>query len=112
MAEVTKATYWQRGETIDYKNETEDPIEAGTLVSLGYIVGVAASDIPAGEIGALHIEGVFSIPKDAGTSLTIGDRVCMKEGKIQKHADGDSPVGIVVSKPAESATSVLVMINI
>lgn len=114
MAEENlKAAYLQRGEVIDYKNETEKTIEAGTLISANYLAGVAAADIPAGETGALHIEGIFAIPKDAALSLELGDSVCLSaEKKLQKHADGDCPVGVVVAKPAEHATSVLVKINV
>lgn len=113
MAEKLKASYWQRGEAIDYTNPTEETIEAGTVVSLNYIVGVAATDIPAKETGALHIEGVFNMPKEAGTTFEVGDAVCMSvdSGKLQKHQAGDKPVGVVVSKPVENATSVLVKIN-
>lgn len=113
MAEENlKATYLHRGEVIDYKNETEKTIEAGTLISARYLVGVAASDIPPHETGALHIEGIFSIPKDASLALELGDSVCLSaEKKLQKHVDGDSPVGVVVAKPANQATSVLVKIN-
>lgn len=113
MAEKLKAAYWQRGEAIDYVNMTEETIEAGTVVSNNYLIGVAAADIPPKETGVLHIEGVFIMPKDAATPFEIGQQVCMDAatGKLQAHKNGDKPVGVVVSKPAENATSVLVKIN-
>ena len=44
-----KATYYQRGETLDYF-PTEN-VENGAVVSLGTRIGVAAAPISAGEIG-------------------------------------------------------------
>ena len=40
------ATYWQRGEAIDYKNETAAVIPANTLLIVGSVLGVAGMDIP------------------------------------------------------------------
>lgn len=60
---MSRAAYWQRGEAIDYMNTTEEMIWAGTVIAFGGHVGVAATDIPPGEMGALHVEGVFEFPK-------------------------------------------------
>ena len=60
---MSRAAYWQRGEAIDFMNRTEEMIEAGTVVAFGERVGVAATDIPPGETGTLHVEGVFEFPK-------------------------------------------------
>lgn len=69
------AVYFQRGEALDYENETEALIPAGTVILLRTRMGVAAGDIPAGEMGALHMVGVFDIPKKAGVALLAGDNV-------------------------------------
>ena len=106
MAEVTKATYWQRGETIDFLNETEKTIEA---------VGVAGEDIPPKAVGGLHIEGVYKIPKAEG-EIDNGVRVCLKDGKAKKHnAEGDEGcawLGHAVAKAAAEDEFVLVKINV
>lgn len=60
---MSKAAYWQRGETIDYINQTEEMIEAGTVIPFGKRIGVAGTDIAPGETGSLHVEGVFEFPK-------------------------------------------------
>lgn len=115
MAEVTKATYWQRGETIDYLNETEKTIEAGELVSFGEAVGVAGEDILPNTVGGLHIEGVYKIPKGEG-EIENGVRVCLKDGKAKKHeAEGDEGcawLGHAVAKAAATDEFVLVKINV
>ena len=36
-----KAAYWQRGEAIDFKNETGSKIEANTVITLGSRIGIA-----------------------------------------------------------------------
>lgn len=73
-----KATYIQRGETIDYKNETANTIELDSVVSLGTRIAVAGDNIASGEIGALHTVGVFSIPK-AAEEITVGSDVYYDE---------------------------------
>ena len=60
---MSKAAYWQRGETLDYKNATETKIEANTIISFGGHIGVAGTDILPGELGSLVVTGVFEIPK-------------------------------------------------
>ena len=39
---MSKASYWQRGETLDYKNTGSSTIEANTVVELTGRVGIAA----------------------------------------------------------------------
>lgn len=115
MAEVTKAIYWQRGETIDFLNETEKTIEAGELVSFGEAIGVAGEDIPPKAVGGLHIEGVYKIPKAEGV-IENGARVCLKDGKAQKHDAGSDEgcawLGHAVAKAAAEDEIVLVKINV
>lgn len=73
------ATYIQRGEALDYQNTTEAMIPAGTVILLGKRIGVAGGDIPPGEVGALHMAGVFEIPKKASVALAAGDNVAFTE---------------------------------
>lgn len=67
------ATYIQRGETLDYLNTTGGTIKLGDIVKLGTRAGVAGDDIPAGEIGAVHVTGVYEMPKAASEALAVGD---------------------------------------
>ena len=70
-----KANYVQRGEAIDYLNSGETTIEAGDVVIIGKHIGVVGCDIPAGEVGSLHVQGVFEVPKKASEVLAVGDNV-------------------------------------
>lgn len=40
-----KASYWQRGEALDYVNASETKIEAGTVLTIGKRIGIAGTDI-------------------------------------------------------------------
>ena len=46
---MCKATYWQRGEVLDYRNDTDTKIEANTVISFGGHIGVAGTDILPGK---------------------------------------------------------------
>lgn len=51
---MSKAEYWQRGESIDYKNTGSSAIEANSVIVLGKRVGVAGMTIQPGETGSLR----------------------------------------------------------
>lgn len=75
---MAKATYWQRGESLDYVNGTESKIAAGTILLVGDLVGVAGTDILPGATGSVEVEGVFIAPKEYAASdkaLTLGQAV-------------------------------------
>ena len=96
------AVYWQKGESLDYLNETEAGIPAGTVLLLGAHIGVAGTEIPAGGTGSVHMTGVFEIDKKAGTALELGDPVKFDETDgIDKDADGTATVGYA-AKAAEA----------
>lgn len=66
---MAKATYWHRGEAIDYKNTTANVIEAGDVIVIGTKIGVAGCDIAPNETGSAHMMGVFALPKGSGAIL-------------------------------------------
>lgn len=68
---MSKAAYWQRGETLDYTNSGTTAIEANTITPLGNRVGVIGAPIAAGETGSLIVTGVFEMPKD-DAAITAG----------------------------------------
>ena len=59
-----KASYWQRGETLDYVNSTSDVIEAGTVLDLTSRIGIIEDNINPGEQGCVNVTGVFQMEKD------------------------------------------------
>ena len=88
------AVYWQKGEALDYWNSTEAAIPAGTVLTFGTRIGVAGTEIPAGEMGSVHVTGVFEIPKKSGTALALGDPVKFDDTDgIDKDTEGTATVG-------------------
>lgn len=84
---MTKASYLQRGESLDYKNTTSKPIEAGTVISLVTRIGVAGMDIAPGEIGSVHVCGVFETVKTKAADIPMGTAVFFDGTGITTDAD-------------------------
>lgn len=83
------ARYIHEGRAIDYN--PADPVKAGDAVVLDQLFGIAKLDIPINTLGALHVSGVFDIPKIAGTAIPIGSKVYWNSA--QKHATPDDDNG-------------------
>ena len=103
-----KATYYQRGETLDYTATKK--LEAGDVVSLGSRIGVAAANIGAGEQGAVHVVGVFAMAKANTEEIKQGAAVYYDAAAeaITATADGNTPAGYAAADAATTATSVLI----
>ncbi len=101
---ANKAVYIQRGEALDYENSTEALIEAGTVLLFGKRIAVAGGDIPAGETGAVHVTGVFEIPKKASVALAVGDNVAYTERDGIDKAEADVMGYVVEAAAAEDDT--------
>jgi predicted RecA/RadA family phage recombinase len=90
---------------------TED-VAGGSLVLFDGFVAVASTDIPAGEMGACEVEGVFSLPKEAG-AIEQGAPLYFAEGvlTVTKPEDGSGFVGCAWEKADSGAGFVEVRIN-
>lgn len=105
---MSKASYWQKGDSLDYKNTTEAIIPADTIVSLNTRIGISGNNIGIGETGSLHVVGVFEIPKLETDDITLGAAVYYDGTQITLKADGNTPAGYAVQAAAATATKVLV----
>ena len=102
-----KAIYYQRGETLGYI--PEEAMEAGEVVPLGTRIGIAAAPTPAGELGHIHVTGVFILDKAAeeikmGTAVyydAAADSVTATEGS-------NVPAGYAAADAATADATVLV----
>ncbi len=109
---MSKAAYWQRGEALDYKNDTDTKIEANTVISFGSRIGVAGTDILPGEVGSLHVTGVFEIPKTASGAIEMGTDVYFDgNGITDTEGEGTSMVGYAAQAAAAADTVILVKLN-
>lgn len=109
---MSKAAYWQRGEALDYTNAGTEKIEANTVIALGSRIGVAGMEISPGEMGTLHVAGVYSIPK-GNEEISAGADVYYSEtdGEITTASDGNVKAGFACEAASASDTTVLVKIN-
>lgn len=110
---MSKASYWQRGETIDYVNNGTETIEANTIIVLGSRIGIAGTDILPGEKGSIHVTGVYEVPKD-GAEISAGADVYYSEsdGSFSANgAEGNVKAGFAVQDAAAGGSSVFVKIN-
>jgi len=102
------ATFVQRGEAIDYTPEAD--VAAGAVVVQGGLLGVAKSDIPAGQLGALHLSGVFRVAKLAELVLAMGVLVYWDDTAKEVTNDPDDganlPMGTVVKESGASDETV------
>ncbi|OHB55441.1 MAG: hypothetical protein A2Y12_11790 [Planctomycetes bacterium GWF2_42_9] len=91
-----KCSFIQDGKSIDY-TPASTAVEAGDLVVIGDMVGIAKLAIPVGKLGALAVEGVFEMP--TGEALTQGAKVYLiaATGLITATATSNIPLGHVWS---------------
>ena len=69
---MPQAVFIQEGASIDHTPAAD--VAAGEVVVQGDLVGVAKQPIPANQLGALAVQGVFDVAKatGAGTALATG----------------------------------------
>ncbi len=115
---MANANYWQRGEALDFPNAGESIIEANTIVIFGDRVGVAGTDIAPGEVGSVHVEGVFEFPKMDTTAIDMGasifwDETTSSATKVAGTSPSDArlKIGFAAAPAAADDTTVLVKIN-
>ncbi|MGE0919445.1 DUF2190 family protein [Trichlorobacter lovleyi] len=60
--------YVKEGDRTTYTNSTGTDIKSGDPVVIGSTIGVACVDIANGASGAVALEGVYTLPKTAGSS--------------------------------------------
>ena len=102
---MSKASYWQRGESLDYKNATETTIEANTVVKLAERIGIAGTDILPGAVGDLHVSGVFESVYFDGTGITEA----ANDGEEEPTAY--TPAGFAAADAAAGDDKILVKIG-
>lgn len=107
---MSKATYWQRGESLDYVNGTTAVIEANTIIDLGTRIGVAGTSINPGEKGSLHVTGVYEIAKTGTEEIAMGAAVYF-DGTGITNATSGTPVGYAVETAAADAPVILVKLQ-
>lgn len=89
---------------------------SGGVVTKGALFGIAVSNGAIGDTIAVHVEGVFRLPKATGTALAAGTPVTWAAGNSNvisgAGASGDTAsFGYVTEDAASAATEVLVRLT-
>lgn len=116
---MANAEYWQRGEALDYVNSTEKTIPANTIIIIGSHIGVTGGPIAPAETGALHVGGVWEMPKTGTAAIAMGTTVYFDGTGITDAANDGAEsdpksyieVGYAAADAAASATSILVKLR-
>jgi predicted RecA/RadA family phage recombinase len=109
--------YIQAGEVIDFTAGSD--ISSGDVVAVGNLVGVAITDIANGAVGAVSVEGVWSLPKVSAAVIGAGETVNydVSAGSFDDNAataaTGDLTGGCVAVEAAGNGDTVVkVKINV
>lgn len=106
---MSLASYWQRGETLDFTNKTGKTIENGTIVVANTIVGVAGDVILPNSTGPLEVTGVFSMQKATKTEVIgLGEKVYFDGTGITKTATSNTLAGYAAGDSGATDENVLV----
>lgn len=108
---MSKAAYLQRGEALDYVNETSSTIGANTVISLAERIGIAGTDILPGETGDVHVAGVFEIKKTDSAEIAMGTTVYFDGDGITTTASSNVKAGYAAEKSAAGASVIAVKIG-
>lgn len=103
-----KATYWQRGEALDYRNNTDAVIEENTVISIVTRIGVTGSRIEPGQLGSLHVTGIFEMNKKSEEAIPLGTAVYFDGSAITATKEGNIPAGYAAQDAKASEKTALV----
>lgn len=108
---MAKASYWQRGESLDFKNTTNAKIEANTIIALSGRIGVAGTDINPGEVGSVHVTGVYEIAKTGTAAIAQGAAVYWDGDGITNVSTSNILAGYAAADAAAADTVILVKLQ-
>lgn len=108
---MANATYYQRGEALDYTNAGSDKIAVGTVVKIGTRIGVAGDDIAPKATGTLHVSGVFEFKKTSGSEIKMGTTVYFDGTGITETEASNTPAGYAAEDAGASAGTIKVKIG-
>lgn len=99
-----KATRVQEGHSLDYTPSVA--VSAGDVVVQGELVGVAPVDIPANQLGAIQVDGVFDFPKATGvsTGITAGANVYWDVAEQVAKTNAEAGANKLIGKTVRAAT--------
>jgi len=100
------ATKVNSGDRIDYTPSSA--VASGDVIVESTLVGIALVDIPANELGALSVEGVFDVACLGTDVVAIGDVLYWDAGNTEATltASTHNVIGVATSASANGVESV------
>jgi predicted RecA/RadA family phage recombinase len=97
--------YIQPGEVCEYTAGAT--ISSGDLIALNNRAGVALTDIANGSTGSVALTGVYTVPKTAGATWSVGQAIYVisATGIATVTATGNVPAGFAFAAALEGATT-------
>ena len=108
---MASATYFQRGEALDYTNTGSDKITVGTVIKIGTRIGIAGDDINPKATGTLHVAGVYEFKKTGTNEIKMGTNVYFDGIGITEVAGSNTVAGYAAEDVVASATTIKVKIG-
>lgn len=104
--------YVQDGKTLNYTASGAD-VASGDFVLIGALGAIAKTDIANGKTGAVHVCGVFSVPKASG-AVTQGAKLYWSttNSNLTTTASGNTFVGLAAEAAASGDASVKILLNV
>jgi predicted RecA/RadA family phage recombinase len=100
------------GYRVDYTPSSA--VAVGAVVVLNKLVGIADRPLPANQLGALAISGIFLMPKatTASSALSVGTQVYWDatNSVVTATASGNTYVGKVVAAAVDGDSTVRVLL--
>jgi predicted RecA/RadA family phage recombinase len=95
---------------VDYIPAEDTP--AGSVIVQGELIGITKLDIRSGQLGALHLTGVYDVSKTPDV-FSVGDSVYWDATakKAAGTAEGNTLLGVAVAVAASSDATVRVRIG-
>lgn len=108
---MASATYYQRGEALDYTNNSGDKITVGTVIKIGTRIGIVGDDIPPKTTGVIHVSGVFEFKKTGTNEIKMGTTVYFDGNGITETEGSNAVAGYAAEDVGTSATKIKVKIG-
>lgn len=104
------ATFVQRGEAVDFVPTRN--VEAGEILRFGGLLGIVKIPVKSGELGALHLGGIFDVVKTA-EAIAAGSRVFWSEAASAATSEslGNAFLGVAACHSQASAAKVRIILN-
>lgn len=107
------AIFKHRGDAIEHTPVAD--VTAGDVIVQGELIGVAKIDIKAGQLGALHVTGVFEVPRTTGGVLATGFKLYWDEANARATVDdaagANAYLGKSVKESGDTDPTVLVRLE-